>query len=371
MSNLTQQIQIYQSADGQAQLSVAVDRDTVWLSLDQMVQLFERDKSVISRHLRNLFTEDELDRPSVVAKNATTATDGKTYQVDYYNLDVIISVGYRVKSQRGVQFRQWATRTLKQHLVAGYTLSQRRLQERGIEFEQAVTLLSRTLANQQLVNDDGAAVLAVISDYARSWSLLQSYDEQSLRKLPNKQINMQALHLDHVLNAIAKLKQTLIARGEATELFGQLRGDGLASAIAAIEQGFGDELFYPNVASRAAHLLYFVIKNHPLADGNERIREIAQYILNHYRQKTHRLQMNAKGFNALFAVSSVDAAKLYYEALNTLQADPLSKNKDKPLKIATIFSFAANEEQDEPVKSAIPEEKTGRFPKDRSVCREV
>ena len=159
MSNLTQQIQIYQSADGQAQLSVAVDRDTVWLSLDQMVQLFERDKSVISRHLRNLFTEDELDRPSVVAKNATTATDGKTYQVDYYNLDVIISVGYRVKSQRGVQFRQWATRTLKQHLVAGYTLNQRRLQERGIEFEQAVTLLSRTLANQQLVNDDGAAVL--------------------------------------------------------------------------------------------------------------------------------------------------------------------------------------------------------------------
>jgi prophage maintenance system killer protein len=270
MSNSAQQIQIFTSDDGQAQLSVAMDRDTVWLNLDQMVQLFERDKSVISRHLRNLFAEGELDRPSVVAKNATTAADGKTYQVDYYNLDVVISVGYRVKSQRGVQFRQWATRTLKQHLVQGYTLNQRRLRERGIEFNQAITLLSRTLANQQLVNPQGEAVLAVISDYARSWSLLQGYDEQSLGALPNKQARMRALALDDALSALAELKKALIAKGEATELFGQLRSDGLASALATIEQGFGDELFYSNVASRAAHLLYFVIKNHPLADGNKR-----------------------------------------------------------------------------------------------------
>ena len=264
------QIQIFTSVDGQAQLSVAMDQDTVWLSVDQMVQLFERDKSVISRHLRNLFAEGELERPSVVAKNATTAADGKTYQVDYYNLDVIISVGYRVKSARGVQFRQWATRTLKQLLVQGYTLNQRRLQERGIEFEQAMALLSKTLSNQQLVNAEGAAVLSVISDYARSWSLLQGYDEQSLGELNSKQSAMLALNLDEALNAIHELKQALITKGEATELFGQLRGNGLESAIATIEQGYGDELFYPNVASRAAHLLYFVIKNHPLADGNKR-----------------------------------------------------------------------------------------------------
>ena len=154
-------VQLFTAADGQVQLSVSIDKETVWLSLDQMVQLFERDKSVISRHLRNVFAEGELERKAVVAKNATTAADGKTYQVDYYNLDVIISVGYRVKSRRGVQFRQWATRTLKEHLVQGYTLNQRRLAERGIEFEQALALLSRTLANQQLVNADGAAVLAV------------------------------------------------------------------------------------------------------------------------------------------------------------------------------------------------------------------
>lgn len=265
-----QQIQIFTSADGQAQLEVALDRDTVWLRQEQMCELFGRERSVITKHIRNVFQEGELEPDSVCAKFAHTAADGKTYQTQYYNLDVIISVGYRVKSPRGVQFRQWATRVLRQHLVDGYTLNERRLQERGIEFEQAVSLLSRTLTNQQLVSDEGRAVLQVIGYYARSWSLLQGYDEQSLGEQNARQSGMRALVLDNALAAIAQLKAELIAKGEATELFGQLRGEGLASAIATIEQGFGDELFYPNVASRAAHLLYFVIKNHPLADGNKR-----------------------------------------------------------------------------------------------------
>ena len=257
--------------EGEAgQLEVRLEGDSLWLTQEQMGHLFEPERSVITKHIRNVFAEGEMARESVCAKFAHTAADGKTYQVDYYNLDVIISVGYRVKSRRGVQFRQWATRTLKEHLVQGYTLNQRRLAERGIEFEQALALLSRTLANQQLVNADGAAVLAVIADYARSWSLLQAYDEQSLSGQTGQQSGMRTLHLDEVLSAVAQLKAALIAKGEATALFGQLRGDGLASSIATIEQGFGDELFYPNVASRAAHLLYFVIKNHPLSDGNKR-----------------------------------------------------------------------------------------------------
>ena len=179
-------------------------------------------------------------------------------------------MGYRVSSGRATQFRIWATGVLRQHLVDGYSLNQRRLQERGIEFEQVVSLLARTLDSRQLVNDEGRAVLQVIGDYARSWSLLQGYDEQSLIGQRATQQGMRALDLDAVLAAIAQLKAELIAKGEATELFGQLRGDGLASSIATIEQGFGEQLFYPNVASRAAHLLYFVIKNHPLADGNKR-----------------------------------------------------------------------------------------------------
>jgi len=204
-----QQVRIFTSSDGEARLEVTLYQETAWLNLDQMANLFDRDKSVISRHIRNVFKEGELDRISVVAKNATTAADGKTYQVDYYNLDVIISVGYRVKSQRGVQFRQWATKVLKDHLVRGYSLNRRRLTERGIEFEQAVNLLSRTLTNQGLVSNEGAVVARVISDYARSWSLLQGYDEQQLAEVGIKQPDMQPLMLNEALEAIGELETNL------------------------------------------------------------------------------------------------------------------------------------------------------------------
>ena len=267
---MNQKMEIYISNNGQLTLKVPLEQDTVWLNRQQMSELFDRDVKTIGKHVNNAFREGELEQHAVVAKFATTASDGKTYQVDHYNLDVIISVGYRVKSQSGVRFRQWATQTLKHHLVEGYTLNQQRLQQKGIEFEQAVALLSQTLTNQALINEEGTAVLSVISDYARSWSLLQGYDEQSLVNTQQKQTGMQTLMLEDVLYAVAELKKELIAKGEATELFGQLRSDGLASAIATIEQGFGDELFYPNVANRAANLLYFVVKNHPLADGNKR-----------------------------------------------------------------------------------------------------
>lgn len=263
-------IQIYQSDDGQVQLDIKLQQETLWLTQAQMAELFGTKRPAITKHLSNIFKSGELDENATCSILEHVAEHGQTYKTKHYNLDVIISVGYRVNSSRATQFRIWATQTLKQHLVQGYTLNQQRLQERGIEFEQAISLLSSTLTNQALVNDSGQAVLQVIGDYARSWSLLQGYDEQSLMPQSTQQPNMQALLLEDVLSAIAQLKNTLIAKGEATALFGQVRGDGLASAIATIEQGFADELFYPNVASRAAHLLYFVVKNHPLADGNKR-----------------------------------------------------------------------------------------------------
>ena len=266
----TQQIQIFTSADGYAELQVALDQETVWLSQAQMAELFGTKRPAITKHLNNIYKSGELDEHSTCSILEHMADHGQRYRTKHYNLDAIISVGYRVNSMRATQFRQWATSVLKQHLVQGYTLNQKRLAERGIEFEQAVSLLSRTLSNQQLVSPQGEVVAAVISDYARSWSLLQGYDEQQLSEVNIKQLDMRSLNLDAALAAITELKQTLIAKGEATALFGQLRGDGLTSALATIEQGFGDELFYPNVASRAAHLLYFVIKNHPLADGNKR-----------------------------------------------------------------------------------------------------
>lgn len=270
---MNQQIQIFTSADGQARLEVALDNDTVWLSQMQMAALFDKDVRTISEHLSNIYLESEIEQQATIRKFRIVRQEGNRQvqrEIDHYNLDAIISVGYRVSSKRATQFRQWATRVLKDHLVQGYTINQRRLIERGVEFEQAVSLLSRTLSNQGLISSEGEAVAAVISDYARSWSLLQGYDEQQLAEISAKQNNMHSLSLDVALAAIADLKQTLIEKGEATVLFGQLRGDGLASALATIEQGFGDDLFYPNIASRAAHLLYFVIKNHPLADGNKR-----------------------------------------------------------------------------------------------------
>lgn len=270
---MAQKVEIFTTQDGQAQLRVALDKDTVWLTQAQIAELFNVSPQNITMHLKKIYAEQELSEVSTCKDFLQVQSEGGrevSRTRKHYNLDAIISVGYRINSGRATQFRIWATQTLKQHLVQGYTLNQKRLQERGIEFEQVVDLLSQTLANQSLVNPEGAALVAVIHDYARSWSLLQGYDEQSLGDNTAKQRDMVALDFDMALQAIGELKQELIAKGEATPLFGQLRGNGLASAIATIEQGFGDELFYPNIASRAAHLLYFVIKNHPLADGNKR-----------------------------------------------------------------------------------------------------
>ncbi|HGO5854373.1 TPA: RhuM family protein [Mannheimia haemolytica] len=266
-------IEIYQSQDGKTQVSVQFDKETVWLSQAQMASIFDTSSDNISLHLKNIFAEGELDENATTEDFSVVRQEGKrqvTRQLKHYNLDAIISVGYRVKSSSATQFRIWATARLKDYLVKGYALNERRLQERGIEFEQVIGLLSQTLANQELVTADGQAVLNVVQDYARSWSLLQAYDEQSLQNNHQKQTEMISLDMAQVWAAIAQLKQTLIEKGEATELFGNPRNEGLASAVATIEQGFGDELFYPNVASRAANLLYFVIKNHPLTDGNKR-----------------------------------------------------------------------------------------------------
>lgn len=264
-------IEIYQSADGAIQLDVKLDRDTVWLTQAQIVKLFERDKSVISRHINNIFKEGELERDAVVAKNATTAKDGKQYTVEYYNLDAIISVGYRVKSQRGVQFRQWATATLKQHLIKGYSLNQKRLETFGPDIGQLMDLLQNTLARHELANPEGLQLTQLIADYARSWTLLQAYDEQTLEEPKSKPDQPQALTELEAIRAIGQLKAELIKQGEASDLFGQIRTGGLNSSLGAIEQTFDAQPLYPTINSRAAHLLYFIIKNHPFTDGNKRI----------------------------------------------------------------------------------------------------
>ncbi len=282
-------IKIYQSSDGAIQLDVHLDQDTVWLTQAQLVRLFERDKSVISRHLNNIFKDGELVRESVVAKNATTAKDGKQYLVEYYNLDVIISVGYRVKSQRGVQFRQWATSTLKQHLIRGYTLNQQRLEALGPDMRRLLDLMQRTLGRHELANAEGLHLMQLIADYARSWTLLQAYDEQTLEELKSKPDQTHSLEKAEAIQAIEQLKRELVNRSEATDLFGRLTGKGLDSALGSIEQTFDGQPLYPTINSRAAHLLYFIIKNHPFTDGNKRIGSFL-FLLYLERNKASRTQ---------------------------------------------------------------------------------
>ncbi|TBW58160.1 hypothetical protein EZI54_04710 [Marinobacter halodurans] len=217
-----QQVRIFTASDGQARLEVALEAETVWLSQAQMGQLFDTTPENVLMHLQNVFKDEELSEPATTKEFLVVRREGKRQvrrRIKHYNLDAIISVGYRVSSKRATQFRQWATQVLKDHLVQGYTLNQRRLTERGIEFELAVNLLSRTLANQGLVSADGEAVAQVISDYARSWSLLQGYDEQELAEVGIKQPDMRPLELDEALTAIGELKQMLMAKGEATDLF--------------------------------------------------------------------------------------------------------------------------------------------------------
>jgi len=270
------EIVVYEAPDGEVRVEVRLESDTVWLSMGQMVVLFGRDKSVISRHLRNVFQTGELERAPTVAKIATVQREGDreiTREVEYYNLDAVISVGYRVNSKLGTQFRIWATRTLREHLQRGFTLNERRLRERGLgDIEQAMGLLARTLTANALVTDEGRAVLDVVQRYTRAWRLLLEYDEQRLADRPaHPALPTAPLSLQEVRDAVASLRIDLSVRGEAGGLFGQERGEDLSRILAAIEQTFGGEPLYPSVQIRAAHLLYFLIKDHPFSDGNKRI----------------------------------------------------------------------------------------------------
>ncbi len=304
------EIIIYEDPDVTTPVQVTLEGETVWLTQEQMAKLFGRERSVITRHVGNLFRDGELDREAVCAFFAHTAADGKTYQVEHYSLDVIISVGYRVKSQRGVRFRQWATSILRQHLLQGYTLDQRRLAERGLgEARAALDLLSRNLEANALVSDTGRAVLELVRGYARTWRLLLQYDEDSLRLPDVSRPSRGILDIDQANSAIEGLKADLMARGEATDLFGLERGHGLAAILGAIEQTMFGEPLYPSREIKAAHLLYFVIKDHPFSDGNKRIGSFLFLLYLHQEGMAVRIGDAALTALALLVAESLPANK--------------------------------------------------------------
>jgi len=304
------EVVVYEAADGSIRVDVRLDRETVWLTQEQMSQLFGRERSVVTKHIRNVFREGELDPDSVCAKFAHTAADGKTYQVDHYNLDVVISVGYRVKSTQGTRFRQWATRVLRDYLVQGYSFNQTRLAERGLlEARQTLDLLARTLQNQALVDNTGRAVLELISGYADTWRLLLEYDEDRLAAPPGARPSKGVLDHAKASAAIADFKRELVARNEATALFGNLRGDALEGILASIEQTMFGEALYRSREEKAANLLYLVIKDHPFSDGNKRIGSFLFMLYLKQEDIAHSLNPSALTALALLIAESAPASK--------------------------------------------------------------
>lgn len=263
------------TAEGAFALDVRVEAESVWLTQKQMASLFDVTIPTINEHIKTVFQTEEIQKDATIRNFRIVAQEGsRNVERDtlHYNLDAILSVGYRINSKRGTQFRIWANTVLRDHLLKGYSLNQARLQTRGIEdLQSAIALLTSTLSSQAMVTDQGRAILDVVQTYARSWNLLLAYDDGTLAEPAIGNKAPKPFPVAEAKHAISALKLELLAKGEATDLFALERGPQLDAII----EGLGQEVFgttlYPTVESRAAHLLYFIIKDHPLADGNKRV----------------------------------------------------------------------------------------------------
>ncbi|MBI5445524.1 MAG: virulence protein RhuM/Fic/DOC family protein [Deltaproteobacteria bacterium] len=254
---------LYEAADGGPAVEVRVRGDTLWLDAHQMAALFERDRTVIVRHIRNIYGTGELDREATCAKNAQVAADKKVRQMDLYNLDMAISVGYRVNSKRGTQFRIWATRVLRDHLVKGYTVNDRRLKE----LQQAARLVADVAERRELSGEEAAAVLRVVADYAYALDVLDDYDHQRIQLREVTAGPTAALTVAEARRVVERLRE----RFGGSSLFGKEKDAGLEGSLAAVVQTFGGTDVYPSLEEKAANLLYFLTKNHHFVDGNKRI----------------------------------------------------------------------------------------------------
>ena len=247
---------IFETKDHAVKLEVPVNEETVWLTQAQMASLFQTTKQNISLHVNNCFREKELDKNSVVKDFLTTASDGKQYKTKFYNLDVIISVGYRVKSKRGVEFRKWANSVLKQYILQGYAVNNHRIAQLG----EVIKIMKRTEDSL-----DGKQILSVIEKYSDALEMLDSYDHQTMTR-PKGNPATYALDYEECMQVISQMRF-----GNESELFGKEKDDSFRGSIGNIYQSFGGQELYPSLEEKAAHLLYFVTKNHSFLDGNKRI----------------------------------------------------------------------------------------------------
>jgi prophage maintenance system killer protein len=260
------QLLIFELAEKDTAVSVRLEGESLWLTQEQMAELFERERSVITKHLKNVFKEGELDEKSNVQFLHIANSDKP---VKFYNLDAIISVGYRVNSKRGTQFRQWATQVLRHHLTQGWSIDKARFEQNALELESALLLIKKTALAIDSIGETGRELIDIISRYTQTFLLLQRYDEGLLTE-PEGTPGGRVPTIEETRKAIAQLKRELLSKKEAGELFGQERGEGLVSILNNLDQTVFGNPAYLTVQDKAAHLLYFIIKDHPLSDGNKR-----------------------------------------------------------------------------------------------------
>ncbi len=263
------EIIIYKDNNDNIECKVSFSNDTLWLSLDQISKVFKKNKSTISRHIRNIFESEELDKNSVVANFATTANDGKTYNVDYYNLDMIISVGYRVNSKVATQFRKWATNILKKYLTDGYAVNEEKLKlekEKVKTLQNTISLLSRSLTNQVENMEDARQVAQLLDNFAHGLDLLDNFDHKTLDTKGNTQKEAVRVTEEEFLQVIDKMKSEF-----ASDVFANPKDGSFASSVNQIYQTFDGQELYPTLEEKAAMLLYLITKNHSFSDGNKRI----------------------------------------------------------------------------------------------------
>jgi prophage maintenance system killer protein len=303
-THMEHQIEIYKSIDNVIELQVNLDKDTVWLNRQQLAMLFDRDIKTIGKHVNNVFFEGELSKKSVVANFATTAIDGKIYQMEHYNLDVIISVGYRVKSKLGTQFRQWATQRLIDYLVQGYAINEKRLQEASNKFQDlknAVKLAAKAGNAEALTSVEAKGILGVIEQYAYALETLDKYDHQKLTiDTAFEETEIQKLSYENAIEQIRIWRDFQ----KAGNLFGNEKDQSFKSSLETIYQTFDAIDLYPTLEEKASHLLYFVVKNHSFSDGNKRIAAgLFIYFLSLNNKLLNDFGTKRIGDNALVAIT--------------------------------------------------------------------
>lgn len=317
------EIVIYKSPTG-PEIQVKLEKDTVWLDAHLIAQLFDVNRPAIVKHINNIYKTGELDKKSTCSILEQVAADGKIRKMNLYNLDMIISVGYRVNSQRATQFRIWATKTLKEHLVKGYTINEKRLLQAKNQLQELQGTISflQEKAKHELLAGQEQEIFNLLANYSRTLTLLEQYDKEKLSLIKNTKGRF-ILKYEEAINVISKIKKDLVAKKEASDLFGQENSDKFKGILGSIYQTFNRKELYPSLEEKAAHLLYFIIKDHPFVDGNKRI---ASFLFVYYLDKNDFLYRSA-------GEKKINDNTL--TALALLIAVSNSSEKDKLIKIIT------------------------------------